>query len=217
MAKIKGLQKKIFYNFIRMKIIKFVHIIVVVAIIFLFIQCSGKKEEEAIVGNSEEASVPTGLKIAYVEIDTLLTQYNFWKDLTEMMTKREEDIRATLNQRNKELEQDIQDFQRKYENNAFVSRERAEQEHNRILKKQQDLQELQNRLTNELVAETQKNSLRLRDSINSFLKDYNKEKGYTFIISNTGSDNLLYADKAYDITQEIANGLNAKYIPATKK
>ncbi|KAA6326682.1 hypothetical protein EZS27_024247 [termite gut metagenome] len=72
-------------------------------------------------------------------------------------------------------------------------------------------------MTNELVAETQKNSLRLRDSINSFLKDYNKEKGYTFIISNTGSDNLLYADKAYDITQEIVNGLNAKYIPATKK
>jgi outer membrane protein len=194
-----------------MKIVKIAHIIAVVAIIFLFVQCSGKKNGGAIAGSSGEPSVLTGLRIAYVEIDTLLTQYNFWKDLTEMMTKREEDIRVTLNQRNKELEQDIQDFQRKYENNAFVSRERAEQEHNRILKKQQDLQELQNRLTNELVAETQKNSLRLRDSINSFLKDYNKEKGYTFILSNTGSDNLLYADKAYDITQEIVNGLNAKY------
>jgi outer membrane protein len=217
MANIKGYKKIIFYNFIMMKIIKFVNIIAVVATIFLFVQCSPKKDEGAIVGNSEEASALTGLKFAYVEIDTLLTQYNFWKDLTEMMTKREEGIRATLNQRNKELEQDIQDFQRKYENNAFVSRERAEQEHNRILKKQQDLQELQNRLTNELVAETQKNSLRLRDSINSFLKDYNKEQGYDFIISNTGSDNLLYANKAYNITQEIVIGLNAKYIPATKK
>ncbi|KAA6326681.1 hypothetical protein EZS27_024246 [termite gut metagenome] len=126
-----------------MKIIKFVHIIAVVAIIFSFVQCSCKKDGGTIVGNSGEVSVPTDLKIAYVEVDTLLTQYNFWKDLTEMMTKKEEDIRATLNQKNKELERDIQDFQRKYENNAFVSRERAEQEHNRILKKQQDLQELQ--------------------------------------------------------------------------
>ena len=62
------------------------------------------------------------------------------------------------------------EFQRKVQNNAFVSRERAEQENARLVKKQQDLQELQSRLTNELQAENQKNSLQLRDSINSFLK-----------------------------------------------
>ena len=83
------------------------------------------------------------------------------------------------------------------------------------MKKQQDLQDLQNRLTNELATENQKNSLQLRDSINSFLKEYNKEKGYSFIFSNTGFDNLLYADQAYNITDEIVEGLNARYNPST--
>jgi outer membrane protein len=191
--------------------------ITTIAIISLFAQCSGKSGNETAAGNSSEAPVATDLRIAYVEIDTLLTQYNFWKDLTEMMTKKGEDVRATLNQKGRELEQDAQDFQRKLENNAFVSRERAEQEQSRILRKQQDLQDLQNRLTNELMAETQKNNLQLRDSINSFLKDYNKAKGYSFIISNTGGDNLLYADKTFNITQEIIEGLNARYFSAPKK
>jgi outer membrane protein len=87
----------------------------------------------------------------------------------------------------------------------------------RISQKQRDLQQLQEKLSNELQAENQKNSLQLRDSINSFLKIYNKDKGYSLIISNTGFDNLLYADPAFNITNEIVEGLNARYVPASKK
>ena len=111
----------------------------------------------------------------------------------------------------------MREFQRKLENNGFASRERAEQENLRISQKQRDLQQLQEKLSNELQSENQKNSLQLRDSINSFLKIYNKDKGYSLIISNTGFDNLLYADPAFNITNEIVEGLNARYVPASKK
>lgn len=194
----------------------FVSGIAAIAVIVLFAQCSGKAENKAPEA-SGGAIGTSNMKIAYVEIDTLLTQYNFWNDLNEAMMKKEENIRATLNQKARELDAEAQDFQRKLQNNAFVSRDRAEQEHARITKKQQDLQELQTRLSNELAAENQKNSLQLRDSINSFLKKYNKTKGYSMIISNTGFDNLLYADSAYNITKEIVEGLNARYTPASKK
>ncbi|MEG1685382.1 MAG: OmpH family outer membrane protein [Bacteroides sp.] len=189
-------------------------ILAMVAIV-LFAQCAGKKTETAVVANVPGGVAgSTNMKIAYVEIDTLLTKYNFWNDLNEMMMKKEENIRATLNQKGRELQAEAADFQRKIDNNAFVSRERAEQENARLVKKQQDLQELQTRLTNELSAENQKNSLQLRDSINSFLKIYNKDKGYSLIISNTGFDNLLYADEAYNITKEIVEGLNKRYSPS---
>ena len=115
------------------------------------------------------------------------------------------------------IQPQIQKLQKKYENNAFISPERAQQEYNRLMKMQQDLQALQNKLTNELAAETQKNSLQLRDSINAFLKEYNKTKGYSLIISNTGFDNLLYADSIYNITREILDGLNARYSSPAKK
>ncbi|WP_321332713.1 OmpH family outer membrane protein [uncultured Bacteroides sp.] len=191
--------------------------IAAVAVIVLFSQCSGKAEKKAVEITPGAAMATSNMKIAYVEIDTLLTQYNFWNDLNEAMMKKEENIRATLNQKARELDAEGQDFQRKLQNNAFVSRERAEQEHARLTKKQQDLQDLQTRLTNELTAENQKNSLQLRDSINSFLKEYNKTKGYSMIISNTGFDNLLYADSTYNITKEIVEGLNARYTSASTK
>ena len=85
------------------------------------------------------------------------------------------------------------------------------------MKQQQDLQALQQKLTEELAAENQKNSLQLRDSINSFLKVYNQDKGYDLIISNTGFDNLLYANPAFNITNEIVEGLNARYTPSANK
>ncbi len=185
------------------------------ALALMFTQCTDKKAEN---GNLTEitATVPGSMKIAYVEIDSLLTKYKFWNDLNEQMIQKEENIRTTLNEKAKDLDNDMREFQRKLENNGFVSQERAEQERVRIVQKQQKLQELQEKLTNELQTENQKNSLQLRDSINSFLKIYNKDKGYSLIISNTGFDNLLYADDAFNITDEIVEGLNARYNPSKK-
>ena len=181
---------------------------------FMFTQCADNKNANE--GNATPAAALASgeLKIAYVEIDSLLTKYRFWNDLNEMMIQKKENIRTTLNEKAKELEQEMREFQRKLENNGFASRERAEQENLRIAQKQRDLQQLQEKLANELQTENQKNSLQLRDSINSFLKIYNKDKGYSLIFSNTGFDNLLYADKAFNITEEIVEGLNARYTPS---
>lgn len=189
--------------------------IAAIAAIFMFAQCAGNSQSTP-SGAASEAQGTTNMKIAYVEVDTLLLKYNFWNDVNEEMIKREENVRATLTQKGRELEKEAQEFQRKYETNAFVSPERAQQEYARINKKQQDLQALQERLTNELAKEQSKNSLILRDSINSFLGEYNKTKGYSMIISNTGFDNLLYADPIYNITQEIVEGLNARYTTPAK-
>ena len=185
------------------------------AFALMFTQCTDQKAAE---NNSSPvmATVSGNMKIAYVEIDSLLTKYKFWNDLNELMIQKEENIRTTLNEKAKDLDNDMREFQRKLENNGFVSPERAEQERVRIVQKQQKLQELQEKLTNELQLENQKNSLQLRDSINSFLKIYNKDKGYSLIISNTGFDNLLYADPTFNITNEIVEGLNARYNPDKK-
>lgn len=186
------------------------------AMAFIFAQCAENKGTASTA--SSPAAVSSGnLKIAYVEIDSLLTKYRYWNDLNELMIQKEENIRTTLNEKAKELEKEMREFQRKLENNGFASRERAEQENLRLAQKQRDLQQLQEKLANDLQTENQKNSLQLRDSINSFLKIYNKDKGYSLIISNTGFDNLLYADQAFNITSEIVDGLNARYNPQTKK
>ena len=190
---------------------------IALTMMLMLIQCTQPKANESEKESPVATTGSTNLKIAYVEIDSLLTKYRYWNDLNELMIQKEENIRTTLNEKAKDLDNDMREFQRKLENNGFVSRERAEQENLRITQKQRDLQELQEKLTSELQAENQKISLQLRDSINSFLKIYNKDKGYDFIISNTGFDNKLYANSAYNITQEIVDGLNARYTPSEKK
>lgn len=185
------------------------------AMMILFSQCAGQTGNQAVTDATVQGA--TDLKIAYIDTDTLLAKYNFCIDMNEAMVKKSENVRLTLNQKAKELDKQQREWQNKYQNGAFLSQERAEQELKRIAKLEQDLQELSNKLQTELMSEQEKNSLLLRDSINSFMKDYNKEKGYSFIISNTNLDNLLYADEQYNITQEVVDGLNARYSsPASK-
>ena len=190
--------------------------LVALALIVLFSQCTGKADNQTATTSGQASGELSGMKIAYVEIDTLLAQYNFCIDLNEGMVKKSENVRLTLNQKARELDKQKQDFQTKVQNNA-LSQERAQQEYNRIAKLEQDLQALSNKLQSELMSENEKNSLQLRDSINAFLKEYNKTKGYSMIISNTGFDNLLYADSIYNITKEIVEGLNASYSSPVKK
>lgn len=178
--------------------------------IMMFAQCAGNQNGQSTDGTATPG-VLSDIKVAYVEIDTLLSKYNFCIDLNEAMVKKSENVRLQLNQKAQDLQKQQQEFQTKYQNNAFLSAERAQQEYNRINKLSEDLQTLSDKLQSELAAESEKNNLQLQDSIKNFLKEYNKTKGFTLIISNTGMDNLLFADQALDITQEVLDGLNARY------
>lgn len=151
-----------------------------------------------------------GIKIAFVDIDSLLNNYEFSITINKEMLRKEENMRLTLSEKARDLQQDIDEFQRKLENNVFATQARAEEEQNRILKKRESYERLSERLASELAAESQKNNVILRDSINSYLKEYNATQGYDLIISRVG-DNLLYANEALDITEEVIKGLNDRY------
>ncbi|NDP21645.1 MAG: OmpH family outer membrane protein [Paludibacter sp.] len=181
-----------------------------IAVIVLFVLVLGNKttavNKQVISGKD-----PVGfdkLPIAYINIDSLLLNYSFAKEANESLIKKQEDSRLTINTQARQLQAEMAEFQRKLENNAFLSRERAEQEQLRLQKKQQALQELDGKLSQQLMQVQQKMSEGLRDTINAFMKDYNKDNKYEMIISNTSSDNILYAAKGYDITAEITKLLN---------
>ena len=112
--------------------------------------------------------------------------------------------------------ENMQDFQRKVENNAFLTRERAEQEQQRLLNKQQELQNLDNQLAQELMQEQQKLNEQLRDTVVSQLKAFNLGRGYQVVFSNTVGDNILLAGDSYDITGELLEYLNKNYSSPAK-
>ena len=156
-----------------------------------------------------------GLKIAYVEVDSLMTQYTFAKDYSVTLQKKSNNARNTLNQKGNALQAAAANFQQKLNNNGFQSREQAASQQAAIERQQRDLQELQARLENELANETSKFNEALRDSLQNFLKVYNKDKKYDLILAKSG-DNILIADKKLDVTQDVINGLNKRYKPSAK-
>ena len=170
---------------------------------------SPKMDDQPATASSE------GLKIAYVEVDSLMTQYDFAKDYSVTLQKKSNNARNTLTQKGNALQAAMNNFQQKINNNGFQSREQAASVQNAIQRQQNDLQELQARLENELATETAKFNEALRDSLQNFLKDYNADKKFDLILSKAG-DNILLGASRLDITQDVINGLNKRYKPAKK-
>ena len=154
------------------------------------------------------------MKIAFVEVDSIMSQYQFCKDFTQILQKKGQNIQNTLASKQQQLETAAANFQQKLQQNAYT-REQAEGIQASLQKQSNDLQALNQRLSTEFQNETDKYNSALRDSIQHYLAVYNKSKKFSMILSKAG-DNILYADKAYDITNEVIAGLNKAYKPAAK-
>ncbi len=160
---------------------------------------------------AENQSAPKELKIAYVEVDSIMTQYKFCKDYSLILQKKGQNIQNTLAKKQQDLQAAGDNFQQKLRQNAYTQ-EQAQAIQAGLQRQASDLQALNQRLSNEFQAETDKYNNALRDSIQNFLRQYNKDKKFSLILSKAG-DNLLYADKAFDITNEVVAGLNKAYKP----
>ena len=124
---------------------------------------------------------------------------------------KQEDARLKMNTKLRTFQNEVADFQRKLENNAYLSRERAERDQQKLAKKEQELQELEAKLTQDIMLENQKLNQQLSDSLTTFLETFNADGRFHVILSNSAKDNVLMANEAYDITDEVIAGMNARY------
>ena len=185
-----------------------INVVLVAAVAALFvIVLAGKKPASAEVA----ASTPTEvMPVAYLNVDSLLANYTFAQEASEKLMTKQEDARVKMNTKLRTFQNEVADFQRKLENNGFLSRERAEQAQQKLAKKEQELQELEAKLTQDIMLENQKLNVQLADSLTNYLKEFNADGRYHVILSNTAKDNVLMAAERYDITDEVVAGLNAR-------
>ena len=151
------------------------------------------------------------LPVAYINVDSLLANYNFAKDLNEELIKKTEDARMNINSQAQALEKDYAQFQRKLQTNAFLSEERAQQEAQKLQAKKDELDQLNYKLQNDLAQQQAQMNARLSDTIRNFVKEYNEEMHFELIFTNTMYDNILLDAPKYDITGDLLSRLNARY------
>lgn len=157
---------------------------------------------------AEDGEMPAGMKIAFIEIDTLTSQYEFAKQTTLELEKKGTNARNTIQSKTQQLEKNVAAFQQKLQGNGFTSREQAEQAQAALQREQNNLMALQQRLEAELANEQQKFLEAFQDSLDSFLKDYNTDKKYDLILNKAA---ILHAGKRFDITDDVVNGMNKRY------
>lgn len=202
-----------------MKQSNIIHLVLALGIVILFVLHFTQRPSvstDFAPQTADSSGVVARLPIAYVNVDSLLLHYNYSIDLNEVLLRKRENAQATLNQKMRQLETDMAEFQRKHENNAFLSEQSFKSQQQGLIKKQQDLQKLEESLAQELMQEQQSMNNLLRDSIYRFLETYNQKKNYHLILSNTLNDNVLLAHPMYDITSDIIELLNAQYKPIEK-
>ena len=191
----------------------------VVALFILFFTVTPGTKKHA--GQEVEANGDL-LPIAIINTDSILKHYTFAVEAQDKLMSRYEESTLKLDTKAKSLQkeaetfqQDVINFQRKVEANAFLSRERAESEQQRLqnkekqlMAKQQDLENLRQKLSADFMAEQGDLTKQLQDSIQSFLKQYNADGRYHLVINDA-----VTMDKVagYDITEEVIEGLNARY------
>lgn len=178
--------------------------------VFALTACNSNKEGDVPENTAATEVNPAGLKIAYVEVDSLMSQYQFCKDHNLLLNQKGENAQKTLAEKQRTLQNHANALQKKYESNGFTTRDELERAQNALAREQQDLAELEQRLMNELGNEQAQLTLEMRDSIQAFLKTYNKGKKFDYILSRSG-DNILLANPKYDITKEVVAGLNKRY------
>jgi len=179
-----------------------------VAVATLFTSCNNQAPKMDDQPLSADGGSASGMNIAFIEIDSLTSQYEFAKQTTLELEKRSTNARNTIQTKTQQLEKNVAAFQQKLQSNGFTSREQAENAQAALQREQNNLMALQQRLESELASEQQKFLEAFQDSLDHFLSDYNADKKYDLILNKAA---ILHAGRKFDITEEVVNGMNRRY------
>ena len=183
---------------------KILNALCVVALLAGLMACAENKSAEvAVAENCSGHKLP----IAYVDTDSLIVLYTYAQEQEQKLVDKIENDRANLNARVAKLAKRQEDFQRKVQNNAFLSQSSAEQQYNELMREQENLQQEAARIDAENLQAQQAMLQEISDDIRSYIEEYNKTAGYEVILQKAAT---IYISNAYDITGEIADGLNKK-------
>lgn len=183
---------------------------VLVAVLF-YLHFNAKKNSVAAIGMTtnaaaQNASDSHSLSIAYVNIDSLEAHYAYFQQKKAELDKEQASIQNDLSSRARTLQDEVAALQKKA---ATMTQAQGEAAQKSIMQKQQALQQREQDLRQKFMQEQQNFNLDLHNRLSIFLKKYNENKHYSYILSYSEmASDILLKDTAYDITADVIKGLN---------
>lgn len=159
---------------------------------------------------TESLNVETVYDIAYVQMDSLIANYNRYLDLSGEFETKATKVQSDLESRARRLQNEVMDFQEKV-SKGLVTRSQAAQLQEQLEKKGADFETQRQDQVGTLSEEEQVMTNQVLHAIVSYVEKYNADFRYKMILTTSGNSPILHADPALDITEEILTGLNEEY------
>ena len=153
------------------------------------------------------------MTIRYIDEDSIMANYNLAKEINDRMLAAQNDLDNAQKQRSAAIKDLSSSMEEKYKNNGYLSEESFKADQNRLQKMTTDAQSYladKEREMNNYLAQSQ---TQLMDSLNNYLADYAKQKGIDIVLRKSAT---LFIDPSYDVTDEVIEGLNKRYVKVRK-
>jgi outer membrane protein len=154
----------------------------------------------------------SGSKVAFVDIDTLESNYNYFKKKKAEFESRQKSIDAELEKMANSLQNDYIALQKKAQNGE-LSQTDGEAAQQLLMKRQQELELKRQNLADKYIKDQEAFNKEIHDNLHEYIEKYNQEMGYDYILSYSKDGSILFADKTLDITQDIIKGMNSELKP----
>jgi outer membrane protein len=191
-----------------------IEVVLAIAVVVLFtLHFKGAKSN---AGNSVPAAgadltnkTPSGTAV-YVDMDTIVSNYEMSADFQSKFSEKKQLLETEMSTKSKHYQSSVMDYQNKAQK-GLVTRATATEIEQKLAAEQQSLLQLRDKYMAQLSEEEQSMKRQILNSITEFLTPYSINKGYTYIFGNSFGGSILYADKTFNITQDVLKGLNEKY------
>lgn len=194
----------------KLNTVKFSGLATAIAIVSVMSACGNKETKTESTAAKTTLSVDANKdKIVFVDSDSLLNQYEYFKVLKTKMEAKGKAADADLKAKGQAFQRDMQQYQSQA--NSMTAEQRAATEE-RLGRKQQELQAYQQNAGAAFQNEQAKEQEALYNKVADFLKTYAKDKGYKMVLKyQKGMGDILFADESLDVTREVIKGLNEAY------
>ena len=181
-------------------------ILSIVAGVLLFLQFGTKKKNSTGVTKSlSDTSVSKEFRIAYFEMDSLEANFNLVKDVKAEISAKETAYTNSVNQLDEVYKRKFNEL-----NKENMTAEQVQAAELILRQLSESLKAQRQDLDQKFQEFVMLKNLDVKKKIEVYMKEYNKNKNYSYIISYEPGL-FYYRDTAYNITADLVRGLNDYY------
>lgn len=153
------------------------------------------------------ASEMEKLNIAFVNSDTLLSNFGFAEQMMNELQREQRRLENDMQQRQTNFQQEAEQFYRDVQSGA-MNPTQAQAKEQELMAKQQELVQLNDTYSNQLISREVEINTEIYNRLTRLLEEMNDELGFDYILGFSPGGGILYASDKHDITQKVLQRLN---------